>query len=102
MKRHKTVHRNIINMCRSRGNGYLRWFRFDNEDDKKDIAKVIEKFEAFCIGKTNETFERYTFNICVQQESETIDAYVSKLRKLAKTCNYGELEESLIRDRIVC
>ncbi|CAG2232156.1 unnamed protein product [Mytilus edulis] len=36
---------------------------FENEEDKKDIAKVIEKFEAFCIGKTNETFERYTFNI---------------------------------------
>ena len=27
---------------------------------------------------------------------------MSKLRKLAKTCNYGELEQSLIRDRIVC
>jgi hypothetical protein len=39
-------------------------FAFDNEDDKKDIAKVIEKFEAFYIGKTNETFERYTFNMC--------------------------------------
>jgi hypothetical protein len=23
----KTAHRNITNMCRSRGNGYLRWFR---------------------------------------------------------------------------
>ena len=31
-------------------------FAFDNEDDEKDIAKVIEKFEAFCIGKTNDTF----------------------------------------------
>ena len=30
-------------------------FAYDNEDDKKNIAKVIEKFEAFCIGKTNET-----------------------------------------------
>ena len=70
-------------------------------EQTKDIAKVIEKFEVFCIGKTNETFERYTFKICVQQESETNDAYVSKLRKLAKACNYGELEQSLIRDRIV-
>jgi hypothetical protein len=37
-------------------------FAFDNEDDKKDIAKVIQKFEAFCIGKTNETFERYVLS----------------------------------------
>jgi hypothetical protein len=26
-------------------------FAFDNEDDKKDFAKIIEKFEAFCIGE---------------------------------------------------
>jgi hypothetical protein len=37
-------------------------FAFDNEDDKKDIAKVIQKFEAFCIGKTNETFVRYVLS----------------------------------------
>ena len=77
-------------------------FAFDDEGHKTDITKVNEKFESFCTGKTNETFERYTFNICNQSESESIDAYVSKLRKLAKTCKYGDLLESLIRDRIVC
>ena len=30
-----------------------------------------------------------------------MDAYVTALRKLAKTCNYGTLADSLIRDRIV-
>ncbi|CAC5379298.1 unnamed protein product [Mytilus coruscus] len=75
---------------------------FESEDDKKDITKVIEKFEAFCIGITNETFERYTFNICNHCETENTDTYVSKLRKLAKTCNYQDSIEILIRDTIVC
>ena len=32
---------------------------------------------------------------------ESIDSYVACLRSLAKTCNYGELQDSLIRDRLV-
>ncbi|XP_069106974.1 uncharacterized protein [Argopecten irradians] len=74
---------------------------FDNDDDKTDVDKVLDKFEKFCIGQTNETYERYLFNNRSQEQGETIDAYVAALRSLAKTCNYGALEESLIRDRIV-
>ena len=33
--------------------------------------------------------------------NESIDFYVAVLRNLAKTCNYGTLEENLIRDRLV-
>ncbi|CAC5398224.1 unnamed protein product [Mytilus coruscus] len=72
-------------------------------DDKPTSSKKRVTPQACqVVGKTNETFERYTFNICNQSEAENIDTYVSKLRKLAKTCNYQDLIESLIRDRIVC
>lgn len=77
-------------------------FAFEEEGDEKDIDKVLDKFDNFCVGKTNETYERYLFNTCVQLEGINIDSYVAKLRKLAKTCNYGGLEDNLIRDRIVC
>ena len=72
-----------------------------SEEDQKCLDTVIEKFEEFCVGKTNETFERYKFNMRNQERGETIDMYVAELRKLAKTCNYQTLEESLIRDRVV-
>ncbi|CAC5387825.1 unnamed protein product [Mytilus coruscus] len=100
-KRCKITHSNTFNLRRIRCNGHFDGFAFEEENHRKDITKVIEKFEAFCVGKTNETFERYSFNICDQKECDSIDGYVSKLRKLAKTYNYGQLEESLIRDRIV-
>ena len=79
-------------------------FVFDTaaaNDESKDIKVVMEKFENFCIGKTNETYERYCFNKRDQEQGENIDTYVATLRTLVKTCNYGTLEESLIRDRIV-
>ena len=40
--------------------------------------------------------------MCVQRSDENIDSYVNELKTIAKTCEFGELAESLIRDRIVC
>ena len=51
--------------------------------------------------KANVTFERYTFNQLVQQEGEHIDEFVTKVKAKAKKCEFLELEESLIKDRIV-
>ena len=33
--------------------------QFDTEEDKKDIDKLKEKFEEFCVPKANATMERY-------------------------------------------
>ena len=74
---------------------------FANEDERKDVDVVLEKLEVFCVGKTNEISERYQFNERDQESGESIDSYVAALRTLAKTCNYGSLLDSLIRDRIV-
>ena len=46
-------------------------------------------------------YERYVFNCRDQETNDTVDAYVTALRKLAKTCNDGGLTDSVIRDRIV-
>ena len=74
---------------------------FDAPADKKDPEKNILAFTNFCIGESNETFERYCFFTRDQNESETIDSYTAGLRLLAKTCNFAALEDNLIRDRIV-
>ena len=74
---------------------------FETEDDKKDIDIVLQKLQRYCIGETNEIYERYRFNKRDQEPNESLDAYVTALRTLAKTCNFGVLENSLIRDRIV-
>ena len=37
----------------------------------------------------------------VQKESETIDQYLNRLRKLSLTCDYGTLTSQLIRNRLV-
>lgn len=37
-----------------------------------------------------------------QETHETIDNYVTDLKNKALQCEFGELKESLVRDRIVC
>ena len=74
---------------------------FNQPEDKNNIDMVLQLFEHHCVGETNVIYERYLFNNRIQ-EPETIDAYASALRTMAQTCEFGELRDSLIRDRIVC
>ena len=71
------------------------------EEKRNDIGEILSKFQTYCVGETNETYERYTFNTRNQEPGETFDSYLKAIRTLAKTCNFGTLEDNLIRDRIV-
>ena len=75
---------------------------FRSNEEKQDISKVLELMGMYCLGETNVIYERYIFNNRMQQDGETIDAYANELRSLASTCEFGQLQDDLIRDRIVC
>jgi transposase InsO family protein len=75
--------------------------QFDDEADKSDPEKLIDAFEKHCIGEINEVYERYVFHRRQQEPGELFDTFLGDLRRLAKTCGYGTVEESTIRDRIV-
>ena len=62
---------------------------------------ILTRFEKFCIGTTHEAFESYRFHVRTQEQHETIDAYVAELRKLARGCNFDNMEDRMIRDRIL-
>ena len=72
------------------------------EEETSKIDVLFAKFEAYCKPKRNVTIERYRFNTRTQARGETINQYVTKLRLIAKNCKFGNLENELIRDRIVC
>ena len=78
-----------------------RALQFDSADARKQIDTVIAAFEKFCVGAVNETYERYVFNRRVQENGERFDVFVGEIRRLARTCNFSAVGDSLIRDRIV-
>jgi len=51
--------------------------------------------------KTNILYERARFNQRRQDTNENVDDFIADLFRLVETCNFGDLREELIRDRIV-
>ena len=52
-------------------------------------------------GGRNVIVERARFNRRIQRPGESIDSFIQDLYRLADECNYDNLKDDLIRDRIV-
>ena len=78
----------------------LRAFNLSEEDAKK-YSVVKNKFDGYFIKRRNIIFERAKFNMRKQEEGETVDSFITALYELAEHCNYGNLREEMIRDRLV-
>ena len=62
----------------------------------------MTKMEKFCVGEVNQTYERFVFHSRKQGECETMDAFISDLRDLVKSCGFCDAcLPSMIKDRIV-
>ena len=70
-------------------------------DRKKDPAFLLNKFKEYCEPHKNITLEHHKFFSRNQVIHEPIDAYVTDLHLLSRSCKFGDLRDSLIRDRIV-
>ena len=64
-------------------------------------AEAVHTFDKFFGVRKNLIFERARFNSRDQMEGESTEQYLLVLHALARNCEYGQLQEELIRDRIV-
>ena len=71
-------------------------FVYDEGEEKENYADVCKKFKELCEGARNVIYERLVFNQGNQKEGERIDNYVSELKRLSRTCDFGDLRDSLI------
>ena len=70
-------------------------------EEENQLSHILTKLETLLIGEANETYERFRFIQRQQQYGETFDNYLTALKSLAKTCNFADLHDSLLRDRLV-
>ena len=64
----------------------------------EDIKK---KFDEYFGIRKNTIVERARFNRRTQKVGEPVDAFIQDLFKLAEDCDYGNIKDELIRDRII-
>eukprot|EP00118_Oscarella_pearsei_P024302 m.303615 g.303615 ORF g.303615 m.303615 type:complete len:404 (+) comp40836_c0_seq2:158-1369(+) len=91
----------LLNTIGDDGLDLYETFTWDEEDDAKDIAKVLKKYRDYCVPVLDETFERYTFYQRDQAPGEPMSEYITAVTKLARTCNFGIAKDTHIRDRLV-
>lgn len=91
----------LLNLLGDEGVEIYNTFKFEEGTSKDKYHDVIQQFNDYCSPRRNVVFERYKFFSCVQQEGQNVDAYLTQLKTLASTCEFGDQEEGLIRDRIV-
>ena len=70
-------------------------------DDRKKYEKVIDKFDKYFKVKKNVIYERTRFNQHSQLLDESADHFITEIHRLADNCEFGDMEDQLIRDRLV-
>ena len=78
-----------------------RAFSWSEAEDKHCYKTFLQKFTDYCEPRKNVVFERYEFWALDQRSTESVDAWLTDLRNAASKCEFGEQENSLIRDKIV-
>ncbi|XP_026666956.1 LOW QUALITY PROTEIN: uncharacterized protein LOC113463926 [Ceratina calcarata] len=72
-----------------------------NDAQKKKLGEVYKAFEDFCKPKVNESVERHVFISRMQNPGENFASFLTDLKKLSASCEFGEIKDSLIKDRII-
>ena len=71
------------------------------QDDRKEYTKVLEKVDGFFQVRKNVIYERALFNRRSQQSGESAEQYIMALYELVQHCDYGEMKDEMIGDRLV-
>ena len=71
------------------------------DTDNKTMDEVIQAFENYCAPRRNTVFERHQFWAHQFHEHTGIDKFVMELRQRARTCEFKDTEDLMLRDKIV-
>ncbi|KAJ1105850.1 hypothetical protein NDU88_003254 [Pleurodeles waltl] len=73
----------------------------DEGAELNEFELCIKKLDLHYLPKISTILERYHFGMREQGQNESIEEYVTALRKLAATCKFGVTLEERIRDQFM-
>ena len=80
----------------TKGQSLYQTFQFDPDTDKLKYDKVVDKFDGYFSPKKNLIYERYKISTRTQREDETYEQFITELRKLNSTCEFGTLADDML------
>ena len=72
----------------------------ETDEDNITVKELFKNFEEYCLPKKNLVVERRKFFWKNQHDDETFDQYMTELKNLASTCEFGELHDGLLTYKI--
>eukprot|EP00794_Sanderia_malayensis_P014552 gene14552-16054_t len=92
----------LLSCIGPKGRDIYETFQFSTEGDKLKLKPVLEKFAEYCNPRKNITIIRHQFFTYRQQEGQSFNEFVTELKRRSFECEFATLQDSLIRDMIVC
>lgn len=81
--------------------GFKVFTTFTFEEDQKNKLKILlDKFESHFLPKENLTYERFKL-FSYKQKDETLDQFVTEIKKMAIRCKLGSLQEELTKTVLI-
>ena len=74
----------------------------DFDEDVDVFYGLKDMFRDYCEPRKNITYLTHVLFTRVQGPNETIDTYATDLKNKAKDCEFAQLTDELIKDRVVC
>ena len=68
----------------------------------KSFAEIVNLLQNHFSPAPSEIVCRYKFHTRSRQQGETVSTFMAELRRLADTCNFGNVLNDMLRDRLVC
>jgi len=84
----------------SKGEDVLSSFNLTNEE-VENYNVVVARFNTYFNVRTNVIYERAVFNRINQNDSDSVDDFITRLYSQVDKCRYGNLRDEMLRDRIV-
>ena len=88
----------LLYLVGSQGQKIYSTMTFEVRERERNLKQVMDAFDKHCNPKKNETVERYKFFSRFQNPGEPLEKFITNLKLLATTCNFGDLKDS----RTVC
>ena len=72
-----------------------------SDKNKKNFDRVISKFDDHFLVRKNLIIERAQFNTMNQAKGESAELFITALHQAADKCEFGDIKDQMIRDRLV-
>ena len=69
--------------------------------ERTNVTQILDILESHCVGTKNELYHDFVFGTADQKEGEDFDTFLAILHSLENVCNFEELKDRMLRNRLV-